>query len=817
MDNVLKKSGLQHVELKLLQFVRNLSAITGGGRSIKTKKGSKTIKTTESVSNSGNKQEEEVGAEDTATCASSIPDEKRAQSDSHRHRDSVSEYALKPTEKRSEDSEEKEEQHTSADYSAQEELSLIPLTDDADSPVFTLRSLLVGCLVAVLGAAVTQLFVFKPVHMRLQPAFLQITAMLLGRACAWKSGPQWWNPGPFSMKETVFSSLIATSASVGAYAIELLAVQELFFDEAVSFGMSFGILISSQLIGYGWAGLLQPILVYPSEVFYPDILPSVSLFYSLCGDGPVAKDQIKFFKRAFVAMGIYEIFPGYIAPSFQAISVFCLSLPKNQIVTNIFGGAQPFEGLGFLNLSGDWALVGSHGPLYTPLNAQVHHIVGVLLSLFILSFVYTNSWYDAGVTQNFPFMSVSLLTSNGTTYPIKRVIDEKGSPNEDVIQEIGIPFFTSTYVVVQIIASLAVTSAISHVLLENYKILFGSLFKKSGAADDSKVDPHRALCQKCSDFPKWGFGLILICSIGLAMGLSSLSQSGLPPVGLLFAIFLSSILTLAVSFLNGITGFHLHVSGVVQMFGGLLFPGNAFGNMWFTTFGASTVNQSVNMLKDLKLGQYMHIPPTLVVLAQMIGTVVGIFVNYAVMKTIVSSQREILLSSGGDGVFSGVAIATFQSSAVSWGAFAQRMFLANEKYGAIPLALVVGLFLPIPFFILHRFFPAYKFNLINVPLVAGSIASGYSVATAGRLVNIIIGLLSQFWARRYKPRWFLKYNYVLSAALDGGAQIMILFLSMVFQGGDGKKVPFPTYFLNPKSSIPKDYCYMPPKGSTGSE
>jgi hypothetical protein len=68
---------------------------------------------------------------------------------------------------------------------------------------------------------------------------------------------------------------------------------------------------------------------------------------------------------------IDEIFPGYIAPAFQAISVFCLSLPKNQIGTNIFGGAQPFEGLGFLNLSGDWALVGLHGPLYTPLSAQV--------------------------------------------------------------------------------------------------------------------------------------------------------------------------------------------------------------------------------------------------------------------------------------------------------------------------------------------------------------------------------------------------------------------------------------------------------------
>jgi hypothetical protein len=69
---------------------------------------------------------------------------------------------------------------------------------------------------------------------------------------------------------------------------------------------------------------------------------------------------------------IDEIFPAYIAPAFQAISVFCLTLPKHQLITNIFGGAQPFEGLGFLNISGDWALVGAHGPLYTPLNAQVH-------------------------------------------------------------------------------------------------------------------------------------------------------------------------------------------------------------------------------------------------------------------------------------------------------------------------------------------------------------------------------------------------------------------------------------------------------------
>ncbi|KAI7957478.1 hypothetical protein MJO28_004573 [Puccinia striiformis f. sp. tritici] len=782
MDKLLKSLGLRASDLKPLQLIRNMSSV---GRSSSSNTPAGTV-----TKRKGSKGKEAMEPLEIHY------DEKTDSIDKTFGTPSTSSVVLT------------EEDIKSTNIDSDHEISLIPLTDNTEALVVTVRSLVVGFMVAVLGASVTQLFLFKPVHMRLQPAFLQITAMLLGRAAALIPGPKWWNPGPFGMKETVFSSLIATSASVGAYAIELLAAQELFFDRVSTFGMSFGILLSSQLIGYGWAGLLQPILVYPSQVFYPEILPSVSLFYSLCGDGPVAKDQIKFFKRAFVAMGIYEIFPAYIAPAFQAVSVFCLTLPKNQLITNIFGGAQPFEGLGFLNISGDWALVGAHGPLYTPLHAQVHHIIGVLLSLFILSFVYTNSWYDAGINQNFPFMSVSLLTSNGTTYPIKTVINKNGSPNEEVISQIGIPSFTSTYVIIQIVASLAMTSAITHVLLENYPLILG-IFKKTEKT--VQIDPHRQLCMKYKDFPKWAFGLILIFSISLAMGLSSLSESGLPPLGMLFAIFLSSILTLAVGFLNAVTGFHLHVSGVVQMFGGLLFPGNAFGNMWFTTFGASTVNQSMNMLKDLKLGQYMHLPQTLVVLAQMIGTFIGIFVNYGVMKTIIHSQREILLTSGGDGVFSGVAITSFQSAAVSWGAFAQRMFLADEKYGAIPLALVVGLFLPVPFFVIHRFWPRYKLNMVNVPLLAGSMASGYTVATAGRLVNILIGLASQFWARRYRPRWFMKYNYVLSAALDGGAQIIILFLSMVFQGGDGAKVTFPTYFLNPAPSMPRDYCYMTPK------
>ncbi|EGG05733.1 putative oligopeptide transporter [Melampsora larici-populina 98AG31] len=678
------------------------------------------------------------------------------------------------------------------------EVHMFSLEDDSSLPVMTVRSILVGILEGILGAAVTQLFMFKPVHLRLQPLFLQITSMLLGRGLALIPGPKWWNPGPFSIKETTFASIMSTSASVGAFAIEMLAAKDLYFDQVSSLGVSLLVLLSSQMIGYGWAGLLQPILVYPAQVVYPDVLPSVALFHSLHGEGQHTKDQLSFFKKAFFSMGFYEIFPTYIAPAFQAISFFCLTLPPNPLITNLFGGAKPFEGLGFLNISGDWALIGAHGPFFTPLSAQFHHI----------------SWFDAGVAQNFPFLSVSLLTAQGTPYPIKKVINGDGTPNEDAITQIGLPSFTSTYVIAQVFASLAAASAITHVLLYNYKIIL-QLFKRKGNAEG--IDPHRIVCQKYRDFPVWGFCLISLISIGMALGASALDKSGLSPLGLLVAIAISGLLTLAVGFLTAITGFHLNMNGVVQMLGGLMFPGNAYGNMYFTTFGASTVAQSMNMIKDLKLGQYMHISQSMVVISQLIGTLVGALVNYAMMKALIGSQREVLLLPNGNGVFSGFAIAAFESHAVSWGAFSTKLFMANQRYVAIPAALGVGLFLPIPIFMAHKYWPRLKLNLINVPLVTGSISSGYSGATAGRFVNIIIGLMSQFYARRYLPEWFKKYNYVCSAALDGGAQIVILILAIFFQGGAGYQVHFPTYFLNPDPSIPKDYCYMAPQASQKAE
>ena len=53
--------------------------------------------------------------------------------------------------------------------------------------------------------------------------------------------------------------------------------------------------------------------------------------------------------------------------------------------------------------------------------------------------------------------------------------------------------------------------------------------------------------------------------------------------------------------------------------------------------------------------------------------------------------------------------------------------------------------------------------------------------------TFLLAVFSQYYLRRYRPRWFRKYNFLMSAALDGGTQVISFILNFV------SLVPFPHY------------------------
>ncbi|KAG8716813.1 hypothetical protein FRC08_008754 [Ceratobasidium sp. 394] len=120
----------------------------------------------------------------------------------------------------------------------------IDVRDDGDAAL-TWRSFWIGTIVAGLGAALSQIYIFKPTAVSVSGIFLLLLvytignawAILLPQPSAFESRVPWLvpvfrviNPGPFGLKEHVVATVIATTAASGSTSVNIFAVQRLFYD-----------------------------------------------------------------------------------------------------------------------------------------------------------------------------------------------------------------------------------------------------------------------------------------------------------------------------------------------------------------------------------------------------------------------------------------------------------------------------------------------------------------------------------------------------------------------------------------------------------
>ena len=59
------------------------------------------------------------------------------------------------------------------------------------------------------------------------------------------------------------------------------------------------------------------------------------------------------------------------------------------------------------------------------------------------------------------------------------------------------------------------------------------------------------------------------------------------------------------------------------------------------------------------------------------------------------------------------------------------------------------------------------------------------------LMYFLLGFIAPWYLRKHYPVFFVKYNYIVSAALDGGTQVMVFILTFAVFGGSGKAYAFP--------------------------
>ncbi|KGO66581.1 Oligopeptide transporter OPT superfamily [Penicillium italicum] len=712
-------------------------------------------------------------------------------------------------------------------------LHLLPLRDDFDNPL-TFRSILLASGLACFQAVMNQIYQFKPTLVTIQGTFIVLIAYFVGNAWArflprgdkmearWREkGGQgklplritvmkFFNNGAWSLKEHAICSITATSASNASPTSQVFAAQNLFYDLPLSAATVILSMISIGLFGYGICGILRPIAVWHTEAVYWSNLPTVKTLQGLHWQEVKNSKPLRYFWYAFTGMSIYEIIPAYIFPWLNSVSIPCLAAQKATgekaaILNNLFGGASNNQGLGLFSFSFDWQYLTSF-QTSLPLSLQVHQAAGIFSCFIIMiGIYYGNGWHS----RDLPFMSTRMLMNNGTAYPINDVFPG-GILDKAALFKTGLPRLTGTFAFAMFMANAAMGALIVHCILfwgKDIKRAYKSA--REGRYDDQH---HSHMAKHYKEAPWWWYITVLVGSFVLGLIVTLKENITLSAWEYLISLLVGCIIAPFSVILYSRYGNGIATNNLSKMLAGLILPGRPVGNMYFAAWSHNVIANAVNLSGDLKMGEYLKIPPRVMFLTQIYGTILGGFINYALMISIVTSNRDLLLDGNGDSSWSGANIQSYNTNAASW-ALAPYIYKVGTPYGAVPVGLAAGAAAVVIHRIIYQFVPKIgkldvaEINLPQYIQYAGYIPYNQS-QTCVIFTWITAGFYVQYYLRNYRPRIFREYSYLVTGAFDGASLTVLFILSFAVFGAGGKSHPFPTWWGN-NANGNYDWCPSP--------
>ncbi|KAH7538273.1 oligopeptide transporter 6 [Ziziphus jujuba] len=670
----------------------------------------------------------------------------------------------------------------------------VPKTDDPTIPVLTFRMWVLGLCSCVLLSFVNQFFWYRKMPLSISSISAQIAVVPIGHLMArtlptrpFFKGTKWeftMNPGPFNIKEHVLITIFANSGSGSVYAVHILTAVKLFYKRKLSFFPAFLLMLTTQVLGFGWAGIFRKHLVEPGEMWWPSNLVQVSLFRALHEKEKRPKGyttRTQFFILVLVCSFAYYIIPGYLLVMITSISWVCWLAPKSVLVQQIGSG---LNGLGVGSFGIDWATISAYlgSPLASPWFATANIAVGFFFVMYVMTPLCY--WKDVYNAKTFPIYSSNLFTTNGSNYDILSIINSNFHLDRDMYAKAGpihmSTFFTMTYG----LGFAALSSTVVHVLLFNGSDIWRESVKAFGG--EKKMDIHTRLMKKYRSVPTWWFLIVLVSNIALILFACQYYNESLqlPWWGVLLACAIAIGFTLPIGVISATTNQSPGLNIITEYVIGYLYPGRPVANMCFKVYGYISMVQALTFIQDFKLGHYMKIPPRSMFMAQVVGTVVAVIVYlltaWWLMEEITNLCDVSMLPP--DSPWTCPMDRVFFDASVIWGLVGPRRIFGNlGEYALVNWFFLGGAVAPFLAWLAHKAFPKQNWiRLINMPVLLGSTSMMPPASAVNYTSWLIVGFISGFIFFRYKPGLWKRYNYILSGGLDAGTAFMsvLIFLSV---------------------------------------
>ncbi|CAK7273350.1 hypothetical protein SEPCBS119000_005608 [Sporothrix epigloea] len=628
--------------------------------------------------------------------------------------------------------------------------------DDPTQHSSTVRAWVIGLGFTVLLSFVNQFFSIRFPAITLQANVVQLLAFPVGKAWE-RSIPDWGimlpafivgreaagtpaarlslNPGPFNRKEHMLITIMAGVSANTPYTDNIIWIQNLkeFFDHSFAgqFGYQILMALSTNLIGYGLAGLTRRFLVYPAYCVWPTSLVTIAFndAFHRGDSGPVTTpwrsvwhaSRMKFFLITFAGMFVYFWFPGYIFTALSRFSWITWIAPDN-VTLNAIAGINNGMGLNPLSTF-DWNVVTTMiDPLVYPFFASINTIIGSLIfSCAIIAMWFTNAFY----TGYLPIDSNGIFTNTGAPYNISMIIDEHKIFSEEKYQAYSPAYMSAAYSALYCAFFAIYPATLVYVWLNHryevvtgmktswavFKVNCARLFSKkaraeyeaeqanltdvTGNATGTYQDVHNRLMAAYPEVSEFWYMSILVVSIAFAMAGICAWKTYTTPGTVFFGIFLSLIFVIPVGIVTGVSGLEIRLNVLSAFIGGAWSGGNALSMNYFEAFSYVSCFSAVSFAKDLKLAHYVKIPPRHTFAAQLISTIVSSVVCTGILNFQMTKIANVCTPEAADRMTC-PGIETFFSSTVQWGTIGpQRMFGKGGQYTTLLIGFPVGFVFPI--------------------------------------------------------------------------------------------------------------------------
>ncbi|KAI4754027.1 OPT-domain-containing protein [Aureobasidium sp. EXF-3400] len=718
--------------------------------------------------------------------------------------------------------------------------------DDLNVACETIRAHLLGYLWACIGQFVNSLFNARYPTITIASSVTQIFLYPCGIFMAWVL-PDWGitifgkrhslNPGPWTYKEQMLSTIIVNVGLTSAYVFWNIQTQQVYYKDTWV-----------NLMGLGFAGVLRRFVVYPSQAIWPSILPTVALNRALLVKEKHEKlsgwqmSRYKFFFIFFAAMTAYFWLPGYLFPALSYFAWMTWIKPNDFNLAAVTGSQF---GLGFNPLSSlDYNVFSAYAyPLTWPFFSQFQQYMGRIISgLIILATYYSNfKW-----TGYLPINSSGIFDNTGQPYNITRVMTN-GRLDYDEYYKYSPAFYSAGNLVLYSAFFAFYTLTFVFIILDFWRPL-AEAYKRMGAAGWSQIknmssrsrqamasfasgnirqgfhhlvhlmdgegsvydgfhDPFTQMMRNYKEVPDWWFLIIALISFIFAIIILKTYDGLQTPVWtIFFVIILNLVFLVPMSYLYAISGTTQGLNIITELVMGYALPGRPEALMFVKAFGYNINGQADNYISDQKMGFYAQIPPRAMYRGQLISAVLTALVAYGCVDFVDNDIKGICTPDQSAKFNCEAGSQIYFSSSVVWGAigparvfsqfypFMKYMFLLGailavvwwsiKRYGpyvqsAAQAKLAPSIFRPLNLLV---FTPLSWLRDVHPSLVINGFLlwAPYNLTYFTSAVYMSFGFM--YYLRRYKTAWWEKYNYVLSAALSAGVAFsgIIIFFAVQY-------------------------------------